>query len=339
MNSKERVIKTLEFKNPDRIAVDLWVLPATKLKYGEAFDKMLDKYDTDIVQFSGPLDLSFDPRAYMQGSYTDLWGSKWSNLQAGIVGEVKEPVIADADIEKIDSYVPPIQKFKEMWSDNRPKLDMQIKTAADNKKFIIGGWISIFERMQFLRGTENLYCDIAEHNEELLKISEHVSSFYKSYLKAWLETDVDGIAFGDDWGSQRALLISPDMWRQYFKPIYQELFDMVKAKGKYVFFHSDGNIMDIYQEFIDMGVDAINSQIWCMGVENVAEKFAGKITFWGEISRQDILPMGTTDDIRAAAEKMKKYLFINGGGLIGQSETGKDVPIENIEALLTSWNN
>jgi uroporphyrinogen decarboxylase len=75
--------------------------------------------------------------------------------------------------------------------------------------------------------------------------------------------------------------------------------------------------MDIYQDFIDMGVNAINSQLWCMGVENVADKFAGKITFWGEISRQNILPKGSPDDIRAAAEKMKKHLFINGGGLIG----------------------
>jgi uroporphyrinogen decarboxylase len=336
MNSKERVIKTLEFSNPDRIPVDLWVLPATQLRYGEEFDKLLDKYERDIVQFSGPFDLSFDPRAYQQGSYTDLWGCKWSNLQAGIVGEVKEPIFSGAEIEEINLYVPPIEMFKTMWSDYRPKLDIKINT--NNEKFIIGGWISIFERMQFLRGTENLYCDIAEQNDEFYKIMEYVSSFYKIYLEAWLETDVDGIAFGDDWGSQRVLLISPDMWRQYFKPIYKELFDMIKAKGKYVFFHSDGYIMDIYKEFIEMGVDAINSQLWCMGVENVAEKFAGKITFWGEISRQNILPMGSPDDIRDATEKMKKYLFINGGGLIGQSETGKDVSLENIEALLTSWN-
>jgi uroporphyrinogen decarboxylase len=209
MNSKERVIKTLEFNNPDRIPVDLWVLPATQLKYGEEFDKMRDKYETDIVQLSGPLDLSFDPRTYKQGSYTDLWGSKWSNLQAGMVGEVKQPVFDNS--ENIDSYIPPIEMFENMWNENRPKLDCQIKTAADNGKFVIGGWISLFERMQFLRGTENLYCDIAEQNNEFFKIREFVSSFYKSYLEAWLETDVDGMAFGDDWGSQRALLISPDI--------------------------------------------------------------------------------------------------------------------------------
>lgn len=337
MNSRERVIKTLEFNNPDRIPVDLWVLPSARAKYGDDFDRLLDKYERDIVQFNGPLDLSFDPMAYQIGSYIDLWGCKWNNLQSGIVGEVKEPLFSDENTDKIDSYVAPLQAFKEMWSDYNPKLKNMIKTARDDEKFVIGGWVSIFERMQFLRGTENLYCDLAEENDEFMIISEIVFSFYKSYLETWLKSDVDGIAFGDDWGSQRALLISPDLWKKYFRPKYKELFDMVKAAGKYVFFHSDGYIMDIYQDFIDMSVDAINSQIWCMGVENVAERFAGKITFWGEISRQNILPSGSPDDIRDAAEKMKKYLWVNGGGLIGQSEVGSDVPIDNIKAVLTSW--
>jgi uroporphyrinogen decarboxylase len=192
--------------------------------------------------------------------------------------------------------------------------------------------------MQFLRGTENLYCDLAKQSDEFFKLAEMVMDFYREYLKAWLETDVDGITFGDDWGSQRALLISPNMWKKIFKPMYQELFEMIKAKGKYIFFHSDGYIMDLYPELIELGVNAINSQLWCMGVEKVAEKFAGKITFWGEISRQNILPKGTPEEVRAAAAIMKKYLFVNGGGLIGQSETGRDVPLENIKAVLTCWN-
>jgi uroporphyrinogen decarboxylase len=75
-----------------------------------------------------------------------------------------------------------------------------------------------------------------------------------------------------------------------------------------------------------------------MGVEKVAEKFAGKITFWGEISRQNILPQGTPDDVYNAAQLMKKHLFVNGGGLIGESEINRDVPLENIEAALRSWN-
>jgi uroporphyrinogen decarboxylase len=165
-----------------------------------------------------------------------------------------------------------------------------------------------------------------------------VFDFNRKFLKRWLEHDIDGVNFGDDWGQQRALLISPVKWRKLFKPLYKELIDMCKANGKHILFHSDGNIMEIYPDFIEMGVDAVNSQIWCMGVEKVAEKFAGKISFWGEISRQDILPNGTPRDVKDAIELMKKKLVVNGGGLIGQSEAGADVPLENIEVALKGWN-
>lgn len=336
MISRERIIRTLQFQNPDKLPVDLWILPATRIKYGQKFEELLEKYERDIVSVDGPLDLSFHPKTYEVGTYVDDWGSEWSVLQAGMAGEVKKPVLED--FEKMRHFVSPLETFKARWSEYQPRLDTRIGQAREAGKFIIGGWISLFERMQFIRGTENLYCDMAEQNREFFQIRDLVFDFYKEYLKSWLEKDVDGIAFGDDWGSQRALLISPALWRGLFQELYQELFNLIKAKGKFVFFHSDGYIMDLYPEFIKMGVDAINSQLWCMGVENVAARYAGKITFWGEISRQDTLPRGTAADIRAAAAKMKQHLFVNGGGLIGQGETGKDVPLENVEVLLTCWN-
>ena len=201
----------------------------------------------------------------------------------------------------------------------------------------MGGWISLFERMQYLRGTENLYCDIALDEEGMYKMFNHVMTFERVYVDKWLGLDVDAIGFGDDWGSQISLLISPDRWKELFKPLYKELIDKIKAAGKKVFFHSDGYIFDLYPEFIEMGVDAVNSQLWCMDVEKVAEKYAGKITFWGEISRQTTLPKGTPEEIYECAEVMKKNLIVNGGGLIGQSELNKDVPLENVEALLKAW--
>ena len=128
-----------------------------------------------------------------------------------------------------------------------------------------------------------------------------------------------------------------DAWVKLFKPLYQELFDRIHAAGKKVFFHSDGYIFDLYPHFIEMGVDAINSQLWCMGVEKVAREFAGKITFWGEISRQNTLPHGTPEDVKQAARTMIQALRVNGGGLIGESEINRDVPLANVEAFYTAW--
>jgi len=158
------------------------------------------------------------------------------------------------------------------------------------------------------------------------------------YLDYWLDMDVDAVGFTEDWGTQISLLISPELWRAMFRPVYKKLFDKIKSAGKFVFFHTDGYILDIYPDLIELGADAINSQIWCMGVENVAEIGAGKVTFWGELDRQGFLPFGSPADVRAGAELMKKLLFVNGGGLIGQGEIGPDVPLENIKAMLSCWN-
>ncbi|MDK2934815.1 MAG: hypothetical protein PWP27_2625, partial [Clostridiales bacterium] len=266
----------------------------------------------------------------------DVWGSTWQVLQEGMVGEVKKPALQD--ISKINEYKVPIDLIKSEWEKHNDLIDKKIQENRKKGKFILGGDVEIFQRMQFVRGTENLFCDLAEGTKDVFIFRDKITEYFKEYLQYWLNKDVDGIMFFDDWGSQRALLISPDMWRKFFKPVYKEMMDMIKKAGKYVFFHTDGYILDLYPEFIELGVDAINSQLWCMGIEKVAEKFAGKITFWGEIDRQNILAFGTPEDIDNAAKRMKDCLYVNGGGLIGQSVAGKDVPLENIEALLNCWN-
>lgn len=335
MTSKERVLRTLAFNSPDKIPLDIWVLPLAKEKYAEELNNYNEQFSPDIVSIAGPFDHGFNPNYYKIGTLTDEWGSVWENIHGGILGEVKKPVLADES--KITSYEVPLQKFANEWAINKKLLQTKICKARQEDKFVIGGWVSLFERMQYLRGTEDLYCDIAMEESELSSILEISMQFWEQYLDSWLSMDIDAVAFGDDWGSQISLLISPQTWRKIFKPCYKKLIDKIKAANKKVFFHSDGYIMDIYDDFIELGVDAINSQIWCMDVEQVAKKIGGRITCWGEISRQSTLPQGTALQVQQAAHTMRK-LFYQNGGLIGQSEVNVDVSLENIQALYTSWN-
>lgn len=336
MTGKERVLKSLEFQKPDQIPIDLWILPAAKMKYGKELEDLCSRYERDIISIAGPFDHGFTPEYFQEGKYMDPWGCEWENIQAGLIGEVKKPVFAKE--ENIIGYEPPVKQFWDEWELNKAALEDQIHKAREKGSFVIGGWISLFERMQYLRGTEDIYCDLGLEEEHLHDIIAYVMEFERAYLDAWLEMDIDAVTFGDDWGSQISLLISLECWKTYFKPLYKELIDRIKAAGKKVFFHSDGYILQLYPEFIELGVDAVNSQLWCMGVEKVAQQFAGKITFWGEISRQTTLPSGTPEEIRECANAMKNHLYVNGGGLIGQSEINKDVALENIEAVLTAWN-
>lgn len=335
MTGRERILQTLSFGGVDRMPVDLWVLPAARLEHGARLEAILERNETDITQLVGPFDHGFTPEYYQPGRFVDPWGSEWSNIQPGVIGEVKKPVFRE--YAAMEGYVAPTAGFQREWEAHLPQLRAQIARERQRGKFLIGGWISLFERFQYLRGTEELYCDLALEEMELHRMIDLVMGFIRVYLEAWLDVDVDAIAFGDDWGTQISLLVSPEIWRRVFKPLYQELIQRIKAAGKKVFFHSDGYIFDLYPEFIDLGVDALNSQLWCMGVEKVARAYAGKITFWGEISRQSILPNGTPQQVLEAADTMKRLLWVNGGGLIGQSEINRDVPLENVEAFFRAW--
>jgi uroporphyrinogen decarboxylase len=101
---------------------------------------------------------------------------------------------------------------------------------------------------------------------------------------------------------------------------------------------TEGWIYDLYDDFPELGIDAINTQVWCMGIEKVREKLAGKITVWGELNRQSTMPTGTPEDVHNEARLLKDSFAVNGGGFIGLGSVLPDVPFENAEAMFTAWN-
>jgi hypothetical protein len=191
--------------------------------------------------------------------------------------------------------------------------------------------------MQWLRGTEALFMDLGWGLAEVFQLRDMVHEFFLRETELWCRTDVDGIKFQDDWGAQRTLLISPDMWREIFKPLYAQYCEMIHAAGKFVFVHSDGHIAAIIPDVIEIGVDVLNSQLFCMDIEELGCKYRGQITFWGEIDRQYILPFGQPEDVRRAVRRVRRAFDTGNGGVIAQCEWGKIDPRENIEAVFEAW--
>ena len=100
--------------------------------------------------------------------------------------------------------------------------------------------------------------------------------------------------------------------------------------------HSDGYTLSIIPKLLDMGLDAINTQIFCIGVEHLRQ-FKGKITFWGEIDRQILLPYGSKEEIRAAVKSVDDNLYDN-GYCIAQCEFGIGANPENVYEVFRTWN-
>ncbi|MBI2844274.1 MAG: hypothetical protein HYX78_12810 [Armatimonadetes bacterium] len=324
MNSRERVIRTITFQNPDRIPTDLWIVPAAFLTHDSKIEGLLEKYPID---FDRPGWITrWDPAkvdpTFRLGSYTDEWGVVWHNVDEGWQGQVAAHPLDDWS--KLSTFKAPA-----------PTVPADYVRHPNKFCFTTGG--HFFHRMCFLRNMENVMMDIYDDSPEIYKLREIVWDYFRRTVEMSCRMDVDGIFFYDDFGSQTQLLVSPAIWRAFIRPVYEDLISICKQAGKYVFLHSDGYILEVIEDLIEIGVDALNCQVWCMGPELLGEKFRGRITFWGEISRQETLPHGAPDDVRASAAKMKECLATPAGGLIGQSEIDGITPLENIEALLTAW--
>jgi len=325
----------LEFRSPDRAPRDLWTLPWVRQFRQADLDKVLERFPGDFVAAEA---LAAGDRTRgepaRKGAYTDEWGCTFEAGQDGVIGEVKAPPLAD--LSALATYRPPWEIVERAdWDAVDRAAEANLAGTPRFLKCMVSA--RPFERMQFLRGSENLYLDLGYETPELMRLREMVHDFYLTELRHWCATAADGLGFMDDWGSQNALLISPDQWRRLFKPLYRDYCEMIHAAGKKVFFHSDGHIFDIYEDLIEVGVDAVNSQLFCMDIEQIARRFKGRITFWGEIDRQRVLPFGTSDEVRAAVGRVRRALDDGSGGLIAQCEWGVDNPPENIEAVFEAW--
>jgi hypothetical protein len=332
MTGKERVMATLTFNHPDRPPRDLWALPYVQLYRQGELDSIRENYPMDIAPINRNQDqlATYLRNAAKIGSYTDDWGSVWHVAEPGVSGEVRKPALADWS--ELTTFQPPWHLIRNQDS------GIVNRSCAMTTKFTLSDrTVRPFERLQFLRGTEALYIDIGYGTAEFRTLLEMVHEYYVEDIEAWCQTEVDGIGMMDDWGSNRNLLISPRTWRALFKPLYKEYCEIIHAAGKFAFFHSDGNISAIFADLIEVGMDAINSQLFVMDIEELARLYKGKVTFWGEIDRQHVLPYGTTEDVREAVMRVRRALDDGSGGVIAQCEWGKDNSQENIEAVFRSW--
>jgi uroporphyrinogen decarboxylase len=330
---RELVYQTLEFRNPKRVPRDLWSLPWADMNYPGELSEIQESFPSDFTGSPGYQKEQAPTKgdAYRVGTYIDAWGCHFENKANGIIGEVKEAIVPAEDEDwKDTSRV----HFPEEWlAIDRDRIN---KFCAETDKFVSAGACPRpFEQLQFIRVTEQLFMDLMLQPRGFKDFLKKMHHFYCRQLEAWAKTDVDTLNFMDDWGTQNSLLINPTLWVELFKPLYKDYIDIAKGAGKKIFMHSDGYTLAIIPHLIELGLDALNTQIFCMGVDKLAP-FKGKITFWGEIDRQHLLPYGSTDDIRNAVTSVKNTLW-DKGGCIAQCEFGPGAKPENVRAVFETW--
>jgi len=333
MTSRERVVRAIRFGKPDRPPISHAILPSAQFHYGEALKRILDDFHEDFGWHLLP-DLPKEklPPLYKRGLNKDDFGTLWKVTEDGRCGIPIEFPIAD-DWSNYHAF-----QWPSGFSAGTPRdrLYSGHMSGMAEAYYARGAWITFFEQMQQLHGFENCLTDLVVDLPEIHRLKDDLLRFNLDWIDRWLEKDYEGLQFADDWGSQAGLLIAPDLWRSFFKPVYAAMFSRVKSAGLDVWFHSDGNIIEILPDLIELGVDVLNCQASVIDRERL-KRFAGRIAFRTDIDRQTVLPFVSPDEVKLYVDRLFHDLGTPDGGIVACGEISEDVPLENIRAMYDAF--
>ncbi len=275
-----------------------------------------------------------------QGPYVDEWGVGWdaqpyeTPFGTGYYTEIVSHPLADDDA--ILSYTPP--------DPNRPELYTEAARVVREFKdeyWIVGVTVTtIFEAGWALRGLQQMLIDFVANPDLADAILEIPYRYHLTAAKKLVELGVDMIWIGDDVGAQNAMLISPRHWRRFLKPRMANFIAELKALNPAikVAYHSDGNILPIIPELIEIGVDILNPiQPACMDPAEIKRQFGDRLCFWGTIDEQHTLPYGTPEDVRQEVLLRLRTVGRGGGLIIGPTHHVQlDTPLENFWAMVNT---
>ena len=217
-----------------------------------------------------------------------------------------------------------------------------VKTARDtrdtrDKYFLVRIYGSHLEKAQGARGFQNFMTDLAGSPTFIKKLLNTIMEKNMVMLENILSLEeIDGILLGSDWGSQKGLLMSMDMWNDMIRPGEQKEYDLIHAYGKDVWIHSCGCIEELIPTIIEMGVNVLNPlQPECMNIANIKARYGDKLAFWGGISTQKTLPFGNIEEVQAEVRNVRDMLAAGGGYILSPAQSiQNDVSLENILAFL-----
>jgi uroporphyrinogen decarboxylase len=333
MSSRERVVRAIHFGKPDRPPISHAILPSAQYHYGDALKEITDAVHEDFGWHLLP-DLPKDklPPLYKKGTNVDDFGTVWKVTVEGRCGiPVKCPIAADWS--NYEDY-----KWPPVFSAGVPKYRLYSghMTGKSDDYYARGAWITFFEQMQQLHGFEPTMMDIATDRPEIYQLRDDLLKFNLEWIDRWLELDYQGLHFADDWGTQVNTMMSPSKWRSFFKPAYAAMFSKVKSAGLDVWFHSDGHILALIPDLIELGVDVLNCQSSVMDIDEL-KTYAGKICFRTDIDRQKVLPFVSPAEVKEFIFKLFHDLGTLDGGIVACGEISEDVPLENIKAMYEAF--
>ena len=357
LKPRERLLITLDHREPDKVPLTtrLWLDTKLKLRehYGVATDEELYvklgvEPDRASIGVQPPGEW-ISPPEYLE--FCEAIG--YDHMDQYTVYEewgVRRRLGSERPGSRLRQYyftVHPWEKFTEVSEIEEielPDLDApgrfdkaeKIANSMRDERLIFGDighcqWTKAWE----LRGMFTLMKDLHTNPRIADVILDRLNHYYIDLADRLLDLGAEGLRFSEDWGNNKSLFISPEMWRRFFKSRYKRLFDRAKRRGAFVYFHSDGNITPIVGDLVEIGIDILNPvQPECMDQVEVKRRYGDKITIDTGISVQRTLPFGSVDEVREEAKRALRLLAPGGGFIYGTSHYAMyDVPTQNVVTL------
>lgn len=270
--------------------------------------------------------------------YTDEWGVGWkiqpyeTPYGTGHYTEIAFHPLADKDA--IHCYQVPDPDRPELFAD----AQQMIREFRD-EYWIVGVTVTtVFETAWALRGLEQLMMDMLMDPDLADHILDIPYRYHLAAAKKLVEMGVDMIWTGDDVGSQHKMLISPRMWRRFLKPRMASFVAELKAINPdlKVAYHTDGNVMPIIPELIEIGIDVLNPvQPASMNPAEVKRQFGDRLSFWGTVDEQRTLPFGSPEQVKSEVLDRLETVGRNGGLVLAPTHHVQlDTPMENFWAMV-----
>jgi uroporphyrinogen decarboxylase len=200
--------------------------------------------------------------------------------------------------------------------------------------------VSVFALARNLVGMQKLLIDMALGEPYVESLFDKCQAFTLAVAKRLVSLGVDGILAGDDYGAQNGMLISPAMWRQYFKERHRAFYAELKSLNPdlIIAHHCDGAVAPILAEWVEVGLDVFNPvqpNVPGHAPEDLKNRFGDRLSFWGAIDQQQLLPFATPEEIDAKIERIIGILGQGGGYMASPAHIIQpDTPMENVEAFI-----
>jgi len=372
MNSRERVLLTLNHREPDRVPFDLGGTVVTGIHHkayvawrqalglpprepqivdmiqqlARVDDDMMDRLAVDMRNISPRSSASFQITVGDMGEYTyfhDEFGIGWRSPKDGgwYYDMFDHPLRGEKTVEDIERFPLPDPLDPARFVGLR---EAALRVRDEEQRAVVFGNISagIFEMLTWTRGYEDAYADWGASSPVAIKFMDRMLQLQLAYWEKALSLvgDVIDVAqIADDIAGQNSPLISPRSYRKLLKPVHKELCDFIHARtNAKIFMHSCGAIRAFIPEFIEIGVDIINPvQVSATGMDSAELKreFGKDIVFWGGgVDTQHVLGTGTSEEVRAEVKRRIED-FKPGGGFVFNTvhNIQGNVPAENLMAM------